>query len=250
MLWLTLSLAALSPSQAFPWMDSSSGSGFLSRVKRDDCAAVQTAHGECTTKWVSLIILYLIKKMSGDPFHISLIRAYADYQAEWAAGDWTLYQNNNQPQRDKQTRRQILQKDQNHFQETMVGRTGWLARPVTIWPDPLRWKRVQWIVLVICYLSPIKCLLFLRTAGTNWLSLAVSARKRFLHLFVVVDISDIAPMWCDTGGQDEGQPDGSEPAASQGQRPVLGFHQVSSCQVGSFSTWKVTRYVWLGFFVS
>ena len=138
-------------------------------------------------------------------------------------------------------------KHQNHFQETMAGRTGWLARHATIWLGPLRWKRVQWIVLVICYLSPIKCLLFLRTAGTNWLSLAVSARKRFLHLFVVVDISDIAPMWCDTGGQDEGQPDGSEPAASQGQRPVLGFHQVSSCQVGSFSTWKVTRYVWLGF---
>merc|ERR1712055_806737 len=44
-------------------MDPSSGSGFLSRVKRDDCAAIQSAHGECTTK------------------------AYADYQAEWAAGD-------------------------------------------------------------------------------------------------------------------------------------------------------------------
>merc|ERR1712142_405360 len=66
-LWLTLSfslsLALLSGSEAFPWMDPSSGSGFLSRVKRDDCAAIQTAHGECTTK------------------------AYADYQAEWAAGD-------------------------------------------------------------------------------------------------------------------------------------------------------------------
>merc|ERR1719249_255639 len=42
MLWLTLSLAALSPSQAFPWMDSSSGSGFLARVKAD--------HKECTAK--------------------------------------------------------------------------------------------------------------------------------------------------------------------------------------------------------
>jgi len=62
-LWLTLSLALLSGSEAFPWMDPSSGSGFLSRVKRDDCAAIQTAHGECTTK------------------------AYADYQAAWAAGD-------------------------------------------------------------------------------------------------------------------------------------------------------------------
>merc|ERR1712013_328921 len=39
------------------------GSEFLSRVKRDDCQAIQTAHGECTQK------------------------AYADYQAEWAAGD-------------------------------------------------------------------------------------------------------------------------------------------------------------------
>merc|ERR1711908_188199 len=66
-LWLTLSfslsLALLSGSEAFPWMDPSSGSGFLSSVKRDDCAAIQTAHGECTTK------------------------AYADYQAAWAAGD-------------------------------------------------------------------------------------------------------------------------------------------------------------------
>merc|ERR1711936_1076800 len=57
MLWLTLAL--LSQSEAFP----GSGHGFLSRVKRDDCAAIQTAHGECTSK------------------------AYADYQAEWAAGD-------------------------------------------------------------------------------------------------------------------------------------------------------------------
>merc|ERR1712001_475338 len=57
MLWLTLAL--LSQSEAFP----GSGHGFLSRVKRDDCAAIQSAHGECTTK------------------------AYADYQAEWAAGD-------------------------------------------------------------------------------------------------------------------------------------------------------------------
>merc|ERR1711936_349966 len=65
MLWLTLSLslASLSLSEAFPWMDPSSGSGSLSRVKRDDCQAIQTAHGECTQK------------------------AYADYQAEWAAGD-------------------------------------------------------------------------------------------------------------------------------------------------------------------
>ena len=31
--------------------------------------------------------LILDKKTSSDPFHISLIRAYADYQAEWAAGD-------------------------------------------------------------------------------------------------------------------------------------------------------------------
>merc|ERR1712183_955312 len=57
MLWLTLAL--LSQSEAFP----GSGHGFLSRVKRDYCAAVQTAHGECTSK------------------------AYTDYQAEWAAGD-------------------------------------------------------------------------------------------------------------------------------------------------------------------
>merc|ERR1712203_1221907 len=57
MLWLTLAL--LSQPEAFP----GSGHGFLSRVKRDDCAAIQTAHGECTSK------------------------AYADYQAEWAAGD-------------------------------------------------------------------------------------------------------------------------------------------------------------------
>ena len=42
---LTLSsLLFLSGSQAFP------GSGFLSRVKRDDCAAVQASHGECTTQ--------------------------------------------------------------------------------------------------------------------------------------------------------------------------------------------------------
>merc|ERR1739841_66740 len=59
-LWL-LTLALLSGSEAFP----GSGFGFLSRVKRSqvDCAAIQTAHGECTSK------------------------AYADYQAEWAAGD-------------------------------------------------------------------------------------------------------------------------------------------------------------------
>jgi hypothetical protein len=59
-LWL-LTLAILSGSEAFP----GSGFGFLSRVKRSqvDCAAIQTAHGECTSK------------------------AYADYQAEWAAGD-------------------------------------------------------------------------------------------------------------------------------------------------------------------
>merc|ERR1711990_193308 len=59
MLWLTLAL--LSGSEAFP----GSGFGFLSRVKRSqiDCAAIQTAHGECTSK------------------------AYTDYQAEWAAGD-------------------------------------------------------------------------------------------------------------------------------------------------------------------
>merc|ERR1712130_633885 len=54
-----LTLAFLSGSEGFP----GSGHGFLSRVKRDDCAAIQTAHGECTSK------------------------AYADYQAEWAAGD-------------------------------------------------------------------------------------------------------------------------------------------------------------------
>jgi len=59
-LWL-LTLAILAGSEAFP----GSGFGFLSRVKRSqvDCAAIQTAHGECTSK------------------------AYADYQAEWAAGD-------------------------------------------------------------------------------------------------------------------------------------------------------------------
>merc|ERR1712037_476719 len=59
-LWL-LTLAILSGSEAFP----GSGFGFLSRVKRSqvDCAAIQTAHGECTSK------------------------AYADYQAEWASGD-------------------------------------------------------------------------------------------------------------------------------------------------------------------
>merc|ERR1712001_556546 len=57
MLWLTLAL--LSQSEAFP----GSGHGFLSRAKREDCAAVQASHGECTTQ------------------------AYANYQAEWAAGD-------------------------------------------------------------------------------------------------------------------------------------------------------------------
>merc|ERR1711872_1179587 len=54
---LIVSCALISGSWAFP------GSEFLSRVKRDDCQAIQTAHGECTQK------------------------AYADYQAEWAAGD-------------------------------------------------------------------------------------------------------------------------------------------------------------------
>jgi len=54
---LIVSCALISGSWAFP------GSDFLSRVKRDDCQAIQTAHGECTQK------------------------AYADYQAEWAAGD-------------------------------------------------------------------------------------------------------------------------------------------------------------------
>jgi len=54
---LIVSFALISGSWAFP------GSEFLSRVKRDDCQAIQTAHGECTQK------------------------AYADYQAEWAAGD-------------------------------------------------------------------------------------------------------------------------------------------------------------------
>merc|ERR1711872_372260 len=54
---LIVSCALISGSWAFP------GSEFLSRVKRDDCRAIQTAHGECTQK------------------------AYADYQAEWAAGD-------------------------------------------------------------------------------------------------------------------------------------------------------------------
>ena len=46
-LWL-LTLALLSGSEAFP----GSGFGFLSRVKRSqvDCAAIQTAHGECTSK--------------------------------------------------------------------------------------------------------------------------------------------------------------------------------------------------------
>merc|ERR1719400_2310060 len=53
----SISLLFLSSSQAFP------DSKFLSRVKRDDCAAVQASHGECTTQ------------------------AYANYQAEWAAGD-------------------------------------------------------------------------------------------------------------------------------------------------------------------
>merc|ERR1712226_1242728 len=53
----SISLLFLSSSQAFP------DSGFLSRVKREDCAAVQASHGECTTQ------------------------AYANYQAEWAAGD-------------------------------------------------------------------------------------------------------------------------------------------------------------------
>merc|ERR1711962_1511580 len=54
---LIVSCALISGSWAFP------GSELLSRVKRDDCQAIQTAHGECTQK------------------------AYADYQAEWAAGD-------------------------------------------------------------------------------------------------------------------------------------------------------------------
>merc|ERR1711872_1092105 len=54
---LIVSFALISGSWAFP------GSEFLSRVKRDDCQAIQTAHGDCTQK------------------------AYADYQAEWAAGD-------------------------------------------------------------------------------------------------------------------------------------------------------------------
>merc|ERR1711872_705121 len=54
---LIVSCALISGSWAFP------GSEFLSGVKRDDCQAIQTAHGECTQK------------------------AYADYQAEWAAGD-------------------------------------------------------------------------------------------------------------------------------------------------------------------
>merc|ERR1711955_125298 len=54
-----LTLLFISGSEGFP----GSGHGFLSRVKRDDCAAIQTAHGECTSK------------------------AYADYQAEWAEGD-------------------------------------------------------------------------------------------------------------------------------------------------------------------
>ena len=40
----SISLLFLSSSQAFP------DSGFLSRVKRDDCAAVQASHGECTTQ--------------------------------------------------------------------------------------------------------------------------------------------------------------------------------------------------------
>ena len=41
---------------------------------------------------------------------------------------------------------------------------------------------------------------------------------------------------CGAGGQDEGQPDGSELAASEGQRPVLGFNQVSPRQVSSSTT--------------
>ena len=56
----------------------------------------------------------------------------------------------------------------------------------------------------------------------------------FSHPFVVFDIFNIA--YVSAGGQDEGQPDGSKLAASEGQRPVLGFNQVSPCQVSSLTT--------------